>query len=190
MKSFLRSARSGLLYLELVKNAKEEILFIFPTSSAFIRQEKMGAIPLAILLAKERAVKVRISVPYNEEVEDKLEEELRPIYNADIDVRYTEQTSGTMTTILVVDRKASLVMELRDDSKTTFDEAIGLSTYSNSKAGVLSYVAIFEKLWNQIELYQQVREANKRLKLHDKMQKEFINVAAHELRTPIQPILS
>ena len=95
-----------------------------------------------------------------------------------------------MATILVVDRKASLVMELRDDSKTTFDEAIGLSTYSNSKAGVLSYVAIFEKLWNQIELYQQVKEANKRLKLHDKMQQEFINVAAHELRTPIQPILS
>ena len=57
--------------------------------------------------------------------------------------------------------------------KRTFDEAIGLSTYSNSKAGVLSYVAIFEKLWNQIELYQQVKEANKRLKLHDKMQQEF-----------------
>src|SRR5207249_2154526 len=57
-------------------------------------------------------------------------------------------------------------------------------------AGVLSYVAIFEKLWNQIELYQQVKEANKRLELHDKMQQEFINVAAHELRTPIQPIIS
>jgi signal transduction histidine kinase len=27
------------------------------------------------------------------------------------------------------------------------------------------------------------------LKLHDKMQREFINIAAHELRTPIQPIL-
>jgi hypothetical protein len=37
-------------------------------------------------------------------------------------------------------------MELRDDSKTTFVEAIGLSTYSNSKTGVLSYVAIFENL--------------------------------------------
>jgi len=198
-----------LLYLELVKNAKEEILFIFPTSSAFIRQEKMGAIPIAIEAAKERAVKVRILVPYNEAVEDRLkpwvegealgrrqekeekEEKLRrPIHNADIDFRYIEQSSGTMATILVVDRKASLVMELRDDSKTTFDEAIGLSTYSNSKAGVLSYVAIFEKLWNQIELYRQVREANERLKLHDKTQQEFINVAAHELRTPIQPILS
>jgi signal transduction histidine kinase len=95
-----------------------------------------------------------------------------------------------MATILVVDRKASLVMEIRDDSKTTFDEAIGLSTYSNSKAGVLSYVGIFEKLRNQIELYQQVKEANDRLKLHDKMQQEFINVATHELRTPIQPILT
>jgi signal transduction histidine kinase len=29
-----------------------------------------------------------------------------------------------------------------------------------------------------------------KLKINDKMQKEFINVAAHELRTPIQPILS
>ena len=32
--------------------------------------------------------------------------------------------------------------------------------------------------------------ANEQLKLHDRMQQEFINIAAHELRTPIQPILS
>jgi signal transduction histidine kinase len=31
--------------------------------------------------------------------------------------------------------------------------------------------------------------ANERLKIHHKMQQDFINVAAHELRTPIQPIL-
>ena len=55
-----------------------------------------------------------------------------------IDVRYIEQMTETKATILVVDRKTSLVMELRDDSKTTFFEAIGLSTYSNSRAGVLS----------------------------------------------------
>ena len=93
-----------------------------------------------------------------------------------------EQTSETKATILVVDKKSSLIMELTDDSKTTFIEAIGLSTYSNSKAGVLSYVALFENLWVQSDLYEQ-------LKIHDKMQKDFINIAAHELRTPIQPIL-
>ncbi len=36
----------------------------------------------------------------------------------------------------------------------------------------------------------QLAGANERLKLHDDMQKDFINIAAHELRTPIQPILS
>ncbi|CAN5457016.1 hypothetical protein BH18THE2_BH18THE2_21190 [soil metagenome] len=73
-------------------------------------------------------------------------------------------------------------MEISDDSKETFDESIGLSVYSTNKAGVLSYVSIFESLWLQTELYEHI-------KLHDNMQKEFINVAAHELRTPVQPIL-
>ena len=53
-------------------------------------------------------------------------------------------------------------MELRDDSKTTFDEAIGFSTYSDSRSGVLSYVSIFENIWLQTEMYKQVKEANER----------------------------
>ena len=36
---------------------------------------------------------------------------------------------------------------------------------------------------------EELRRANEQLKYRDKMQSEFINVAAHELRTPIQPIL-
>jgi two-component system sensor histidine kinase VicK len=36
---------------------------------------------------------------------------------------------------------------------------------------------------------RQLALANEKLELHDKMQKEFINIAAHELRTPIQPII-
>jgi signal transduction histidine kinase len=39
------------------------------------------------------------------------------------------------------------------------------------------------------ESNKQLALANKQLKVHDKMQKDFINIAAHELRTPIQPIL-
>ena len=34
-----------------------------------------------------------------------------------------------------------------------------------------------------------LREANEQLTVHDKLQREFINIAAHELRTPLQPIL-
>ncbi|HET8792607.1 MAG TPA: HAMP domain-containing sensor histidine kinase, partial [Nitrososphaeraceae archaeon] len=39
------------------------------------------------------------------------------------------------------------------------------------------------------ESNRKITLANEELKVHDKMQKEFINVAAHELRTPIMPIL-
>jgi signal transduction histidine kinase len=173
------SSKAKDLYLKTVKSAAEEILLILPTINAFIRQEKIGAVQLVQEAAKERDVKVRILMPAIRLEEDKVQI-LKEQKN--IGVRHIEQMSETKATILIVDRKASLVMEIRDDTKQTFLEAIGLSTYSNSKAGVLSYIAIFDNLWRQTELYEQ-------LKVHDNMQNEFINIAAHELRTPIQPIL-
>jgi signal transduction histidine kinase/CheY-like chemotaxis protein len=190
------STRAQEIYSNLVKSAAEEILWIFPTTDAFIRQDKIGAIELAKEAAKERNAKVRILVPANSLIEQKVRQLKEYCPDRVIDVRYIVQMSETKATILVVDRKASLVMELRDDSKTTFFEAIGLSTYSNSRAGVLSYVAIFENLWIQSELYQEIKEshdqlkiANDKLRIQDKIQSDFIKVAAHELRNPIQPIL-
>jgi signal transduction histidine kinase len=48
-----------------------------------------------------------------------------------------------------------------------------------------------DKRTEQLQIVNnQLLVANEQLKLHDRMQQEFINVAAHELRTPIQPILS
>jgi two-component system, OmpR family, sensor histidine kinase VicK len=183
------STRTQEIYLDIVKSASVEILWIFPTVNAFIRQEKIGAVQLAEEAAKQTNVKVRILVPANSLIEQKVQQLKEYCPSCQISFRYIEQMSETKATILVIDRKASLVMEIKDDSKKTFVEAIGLSTYSNSKAGVSSYVAIFENLWRQAELYDQLKEAHERLKTHDKMQEEFINIAAHELRTPIQPIL-
>ena len=37
---------------------------------------------------------------------------------------------------------------------------------------------------------KELEESNEQLRAHDKIQQEFINIAAHELRTPIQPIIS
>jgi two-component system sensor histidine kinase VicK len=181
------SVRARELYLNLVKSANEEVLLIFPTTNAFIRQHKMGVVELAKEAAQQRNVKVRLLMPKHESTEPLVrsltEEDPHHYRNYDIDVRYyIEQTSGTKATILVVDRKHSLIMELRDDSKNTFDEAIGFSTYSDSRPGVLSYVSIFENIWLQTEMYKKVKET-------ERMQKEFIDIAAHELKTPIQPIL-
>src|SRR6266702_1509060 len=181
------SARAKELYLNLVKSANEEVLLIFPTTNAFIRQHEMGVVQLAKEAAQQRNVKVRMLMPKHESTEPlvrSLKEDPHHYRNYDIDVRYyIEQTSGTKATILVADRKHSLVMELRDDSKTTFDEAIGFSTYSDSRPGVLSYVSIFENIWLQTEMYKKVKET-------ERMQKEFIDIAAHELKNPIKPILS
>ena len=59
---------------------------------------------------------------------------------------------------------------------------IGISTYSNSTATVLSYISVFETLWRQTELFEQLKQS-------DILKTEFINIAAHELRTPTQTIL-
>ncbi len=183
---FQGASRAREVYLTLVKQAKKEILLIFPTTNAFSRQYKIGAIELAEKAALGHNVDVRILMPVNKSIDGTVQ---NLDYPHKTNVRFIEQMSETRATILIVDRKDSLVMELRDDSKSTFDEAIGLSTYSNSKAGVLSYVAIFENLWKQTELYEQVINTNEQLKMHDKAQREFINIAAHELRNPIQPIV-
>jgi two-component system sensor histidine kinase VicK len=175
------SSRAKDLYLNLVKKAEKEIIIMFPTTNAFIRQKNIGVIHFSEEGARERSVKVRILMPSHNSTEDVVRH-LKENYAKCIDIRYIENMSDTNATILVVDRKVSLVMEIRDDSKLTFDESIGLSTYSNSRPGVLSYVSIFENLWKQTELYEL-------LKHQDIIQKEFINIAAHELKTPIQPIL-
>jgi len=199
------------LYLDLIKSAQSEIFFIFPTPAAFIRQIK--SIYLAKLVSRDRKAKIRILTPSNELVEESInrlgedddaDEEERAnkidqknlkldmdyFFDIDIKIRFIEKMSNTKATIVVVDRKHFLVMELKDDAKNSFAQTIGQSIHSNSKAGVLSYVAIFENLWRQSELNQEIKESNEKLKDNDKMQKEFINTAAHELRTPLQPIIS
>ena len=40
-----------------------------------------------------------------------------------------------------------------------------------------------------LEANQKLADANEQLKVHDRLQKEFINIAAHELRTPVQPLV-
>ena len=173
---------------ELLKSAKEEILIIFSTANAFRRQEKAGAVDLVIRLAKSKNVKVRILSPFDEYVTNlidkiKKEEKIR------IEIRSIKEPLQTKVSVLIVDRRLLLSAELKDDSKETSLEAIGLATYSNSKATVLSYASIFESLWNQTELYEHTKYLYEQLKSHDKMKQEFMDIAAHELRTPIQPIL-
>jgi two-component system, OmpR family, sensor histidine kinase VicK len=172
-----------------IQSATEEILIIFSTANAFYRQIIVaGVMQLCKEAASERNVKIRILTPKDGRIDKIVQELLQEQRSQEqqqrrwINIRYIEPALQTKTTLLIVDKKFSLSVEVKDDTKNNSIEAIGLATYSNSAPTVLSYASVFESLWNQTELYEQ-------LKVHDKMQREFIDIAAHELRTPIQPIL-
>jgi signal transduction histidine kinase len=192
------------LFINMIKSAKSEILLLLPTINAFLREERIGAIELLKKSAAEHDVNARIITPSNDDVEKILqnntvsvavrkEQQINQKKEKGFEVQRSniqfKETAMTTVTILVVDKRESLVMEKTDDSKETFIEAIGLSTYSNSEPTVMSYLSIFEGLWRQAKLYEELREANERLQIHDKMQREFINIASHEMKTPTQAIL-
>lgn len=178
------------LFVDMVKSVQHEVLLILPTVNAFLREHRMGIIQLLMQAMRERSVIVRILTPTNDVIDNILKNTVISYQEGerrkDFDLRSInmspEETAVSTVTIVVVDKKESLVFEKTDDTKENFIEAVGMATYSNSKPTVVSYISIFESLWTQVDLYEQ-------LKTHDKMQKEFINIASHEMKTPTQAII-
>jgi two-component system, OmpR family, sensor histidine kinase VicK len=133
------------LGFDLIKSANEDVLIIFSTANAFLRQQKAGAIKLVAKQAIDHKAKVRILTPINEKVSESIRDltSLGEKEKIDIEIRNIESPQQTKVTILIADRKFSLAVELKEDSKDNSYEAIGLGIYSNSKPTVLSYVSIF-----------------------------------------------
>jgi K+-sensing histidine kinase KdpD len=48
---------------------------------------------------------------------------------------------------------------------------------------------MFDTLWNYAEMFNLFEKSYERLKAQDRMQREFVDIVAHELRTPLQSIL-
>ena len=164
---------------DAVSAAKHEVLILFSTPGAFRRQLEMGA-QQVLYAAHNNGSSVRILVPSGPGLGEPIEEIRKKLYG--IDIRLMNEKLRTNITIVIVDDKECFLFELRDDSKKQSVEAIGVALYSSSRSIVSSYAAIVESLWRETDLYQ-------KLENHDRMQREFINIATHELRTPIQPIL-
>lgn len=173
---------------DIVKSAKYEVLRIYPSINALRRQIRIGAIRI-FREVLENGVRVRILVPADEHQIIELENEITLVL-PQLEIKSIDKSLQTSIGIIVVDRKRSLIIESRDDTKDNYFDAVGLAAYSNSRPIALSYASVFETLWKQAELYKQINLYYDQLKIHNRMQEEFINIAAHELRTPIQPMLS
>jgi len=164
------------ILLELAKSVREEALILLPNARAMVRVDRLGFIGY-IIEASQKGATVKIICPLSDE-------------NLEILKKISEQAPAVtilngdncLYGVYIIDSKKFLRAELKDPEAEKFSEAIGFTVYSNSKVGVDSLRSVFELLWKE-------RKLNEDLKIHDKMQQEFINIASHEIRTPTQAIL-
>ena len=191
-------------YINLINSAKSEISLIIATPNALRRNLSGGMINQLMDAADKRQVKIRLIVPAEEDQIHKAEDSfqhigLMPTSN-NFEIRtilpMTHRTSQIKSTFLIVDKQTSFIIDVKDDTRENLIEAVGFASYYRSGSRAESYSYVFDTIWRQAELYESLaqankslNEANKKLELQDAMEKEFINIAAHELRTPAQAII-
>ncbi|MGN6346855.1 MAG: ATP-binding protein [Candidatus Nitrosocosmicus sp.] len=166
-------------YKELLKSVKNELLIMLASSSAFFRIENNVGYNTLEKIA-DQDIKVKILFPMKIDLQEKINQ-LKAKYSK-IDFVILPSSLESSIGITIIDKQRVLITEVKDDTKSKYTDAIGATIYIEGKSTAVSYAIIFNGLWKQTELYEKIQ-------IHDKMQKDFINIAAHELRTPLQPIL-
>ena len=108
----------------------------------------------------------------------------KAIFSKISDTLFTDRLKGYSLLVAVFVSVGSLVIFLLKWNNTMEKEVIKRTNALN-KTNI--QLGIVSKQLRKSNL--SLQNANEQLRQHDKIQKEFINMAAHELRTPIQPIL-
>lgn len=172
------------IYIDLTKSIEKEALVLFADDKAMLRAERLGVIDYFIKASSEKGAAIKIVSPLSQENS----EIVRKVSEKAPDIKILNGGSSH-SGLLIVDNTKFLKFELKEPKAQEFSDAIGFIVYTNSKVNVNSARSFFELLWNEHIQYERFKEYEKQ-KETDKMKSEFINVAAHELRTPIQPILA
>jgi hypothetical protein len=147
----------------------------------------MGAlVKLQEIRENNDKIKIRILTPFDKDIHSiskKLKNELN------VEMMNLREQSRIRASVLLVDRKFALYVELKDDTKYTSYEAIGLSIFSSIRSTVISYVTIFETMWKQEQVYQELSELQKQVKSQEVINIELNNTIA-DLKHSIKPIVA
>ncbi|HYP42585.1 MAG TPA: HAMP domain-containing sensor histidine kinase, partial [Candidatus Nitrosocosmicus sp.] len=200
---------SELKDIGIISDAKE-IMALFPTVSSVqssfelsLLQQLMTAIENGIKSDVngdddlDRSLKVRLVIPFDAAI-DEITQKFRQ--NKGVLVNYVDEKkehSIDRPALLIIDKKISMIIGIneQDDINNNNDgnknncllKSKSIFLYNKddndaSKSVVFSHITAFEIIWNQAETKKMVEDA-------DKAKEDFINICAHELRSPIQPIL-
>ena len=168
--------KASQILIDLAQSVKKEALFFLPNDKAMLRLDRMGLIDHTIK-ASQNGATVKIICPLsngNDHIVKKISERAPQIQV----INGNKSPYG----MYIVDNERFLRAELRQPGAEKFSDAIGLVVYSNRRITVDSFKSIFELLWNERTLVEE-------LKRTDSMQREFINIASHEMKTPTQAIM-
>ena len=173
---------------EIMNKTQKELLVLFATPRTFTFALQGESADIYRKISK-KGVDIKLLVPRGgAEIENEQMRKVREI-SPKINLRLSDVGLNTRITIMISDRKEFMNWELKDDTLDNPYLAGGIATYSNIRALASSYAIIFDNLWKITEILENLRIANVKLENSENAMKEFINIAAHELRTPLQPIL-
>ena len=205
------------LIRDLISASSNEILGILPSFDAFRRQVEAGMFEHIRKVSQEKKLIIKILVTdkiessggktgvqigkgkYSLLIRTKDIEDHRSsvkvyeytsddIENMTVRSIYNESIRPQMG-IIIVDKCKSIVVEPKESQSENALDHISMSSYSNSSQISKSYATMFDALWHYAEMFNVFEKSYERLKTQDKMQREFVDIVAHELRTPLQSIL-
>ena len=200
---------SELKDIGIISDAKE-IMALFPTVRSVQSFYRLSLLPQLMAAIEniiesnvdddddiDRSLKIRLIIPFDKAI-DEITQKFRQ--NKGILVNYVNEIkehSIDRSVLLIIDKKISIMIGIneQDDINNNNNEnknnnllmSKSIFLYNRddneaSKSAVFSHITAFEIIWNQAETKKMIENA-------DKAKEDFINICAHELRSPIQPIL-
>ena len=193
----------------MISDAKE-IMALFPTVSSlqsFYRLSLLSQLMAAIennIKSNvdddddiDRGLKIRFLIPFDKAL-DEITQKFRQYKGILINyVDEIKEYSIDRSVLLIIDKKVSIIIGINEqddinnnkdgDKNNSLLKSKSIFLYNKddndaSKSAVFSHITAFEIIWNQAETKKMLENA-------DKAKEDFINICAHELRSPIQPIL-